>query len=111
MQGTIEPLVLEEHQCEVVADPSLPPLQVHVCSVFFENIIFCPCSIYVTRFLLLSKFYIYYFIHDSIEALVLEEHQIDDPPIRSQQVRLCFAFFENIIFRQVVYMSKILFVI
>ena len=47
MQGTIEPLVLEEHQCKVVADPPLPPRQVHVCFAFFENIIFRPCSIYV----------------------------------------------------------------
>ena len=50
MQGTIEPLVLEEHQHEVVSNPPLPPHQVHVCFAFFENIIFCPCSIYVYEY-------------------------------------------------------------
>ena len=29
----------------------------------------------------------------SSEALVLEEHQIGDPPLTSQQVRLCITFF------------------
>ena len=46
MQASIEPLVLEEYQSEVCGDPPLPPHQVHVCFVFFENIIFHPCSIY-----------------------------------------------------------------
>ena len=29
----------------------------------------------------------------SSEALVLEEHQIGDPPLTSQQVHLCITFF------------------
>ena len=48
MQEYIERVVLEEHQSEVVGDPPLSPRQVHVCFTFFENIIFCPCSIYVS---------------------------------------------------------------
>ena len=32
-------------------------------------------------------------MQDSSEALVLEEHQISDPPLMSQQVRLCITFF------------------
>ena len=48
MQASIEPLVLEEHQSEVVGDPPLPPRQVHVCFTFFENIIFHPFCIYVS---------------------------------------------------------------
>ena len=32
-------------------------------------------------------------MQDSSEAPVLEEHQISDPPLMSQQVRLCIAFF------------------
>ena len=47
MEESIEPMVLEEHQSEVVENPPLPPFQVHVCFAFFENIIFYPCSIYV----------------------------------------------------------------
>ena len=48
MKASIELVVLEEHQSEVVGDPPLPPRQVHVCFAFFENIIFHPCSIYVS---------------------------------------------------------------
>ena len=47
MQASIQPVVLEEHQSEVVGDQPLPPCQVHVCFTFFENIIFRPCSLYV----------------------------------------------------------------
>ena len=32
-------------------------------------------------------------MHASSDTLVCEEHQIDDPPLTSQQVRLCIAFF------------------
>ena len=42
------------------------------------------------------RFYICYFIQESIETVVLEEHQSEvvvDPPLTSQQVRLCIAFF------------------
>ena len=31
-------------------------------------------------------------MHASSEAPVLEEHQISDPPLTSQQVHLCVAF-------------------
>ena len=49
MQESIELVVLEEHKSEVVVNPPLPPLQVHVCFTFFENIICRPCSIYVSN--------------------------------------------------------------
>ena len=75
MQGTIEPLVLEENQCEVVADPHLPPRQVHVCFAFFENMIFRPCSICLILFVF-AEIDICYFMQAYIEAMVLEEHQI-----------------------------------
>ena len=48
MQESIEPVVLEENQSEFVGDPPFRPYQVHVCFAFFENIIFYPCSIYVS---------------------------------------------------------------
>ena len=49
MQESIEIVVLEEHQSEVVLDPPLPAYQVHVCFAFFGNIIFRRCSIYVSN--------------------------------------------------------------
>ena len=55
MQASIEPVVLEEHQIKVVVNPSLPPSQVHVCFAFFDNIIFRPCSIYVSDSLFYLK--------------------------------------------------------
>ena len=50
MQSPSEALVHEEHQIEVVVDPPPPPRQVHVFFSFFENIIFHPCSIYVSDY-------------------------------------------------------------
>ena len=44
----------------------------------------------------LSDIDICYFMHESIETVVLEEHQSEvvvDPPLASQQVSLCIAFF------------------
>ena len=85
MQESIEPVVLEEHQSEVVGDPPLPPRQVNVCFTFFENIIFCPYSVYMSRFFLLSEIDICYFMQASSEAPVLEDHQIGYPHLTSQQ--------------------------
>ena len=50
MQESIQTVVLEEHQREVVVDPPIRPRQVHVCFAFFGNIIFRPCSIYVSDY-------------------------------------------------------------
>ena len=55
MQEPIETVVLEEQQSEVVVNPPLPPNQVHVCFAFFGNIIFRPCSIYVSDSLFYLK--------------------------------------------------------
>ena len=84
MQDSSEEVVLEEHQIQVLGDPPLHP-EVHVCFAFFENIIFRSCSICLILFLL-SEIDICYFMQDSSEALVLEELEIGDPPLTSQQV-------------------------
>ena len=42
---------------------------------------------------LLSEIDVRYFMQDSNEASVLEEHQIGDPPLMSQQVSLCITLF------------------
>ena len=89
MQDSIEAPVLEEHQID---DPPITSQQVRLCFAFFENIIFCPCSIYVYDFFL-SEFDICCFMQASSQAQVLGEHHIDDPPLMSQYVRLCIAFF------------------
>ena len=81
MQESSELVVLEEHQIQFVGDPTLPP-QVHVCFAFFENIIFCPCSICLILFVF-ADIDMCYFMQDSSEAPMLEEHQIDDPPLTS----------------------------
>ena len=56
MQGTIEPLVLEEHQCEVVADPTLPPPQGTCMFLFLWNHHFSSMQYICLRFFLLSEF-------------------------------------------------------
>ena len=83
MQGTIEPLVLEEHQHEVIAEPPLPSHQVHVCFAFFGKIIFHPSCTCLVLFVL-SNIEICYVMQGTIEPLVLEEHQrevVVDPPL------------------------------
>ena len=114
MQASIEPVVLEEHQSEVGCDPPIPPRHVHVCFAFFENINFLPCCMCLVFFVLFD-IDICYFIKESIDRVVLEEHQREvfgDPPLPPHQVNVCFAFFENIIFRPCsIYATLILFII
>ena len=74
MQESIEPIVLEEHQIQVLGDPP-PPSHVHVCFAFYEKIIFRPFCICLV-FFVLSDIDIFYFMHESIEPMVLKDHQI-----------------------------------
>ena len=49
--------------------------------------------VYIFLILFFFEIDICYFMQASSEASLLEEHQIDDPPLMSQQVHLCIAFF------------------
>ena len=93
MQAFIEPLVVEENQSEVVGDPPLPPARYMYVSLSLETSFFVHV-VYVSLILfIIWNWHICYFMQASSEASVLEEHQIGDPPLTSQQVRLCIAFF------------------
>ena len=98
MQESIEPVVLEENQSEFVGNPTLPARQVHVCFAFFEKIIFRPCCICLVLFVLFD-IDICYIMKESIDPVVLEEHQSEvvvDPPLTSKHVGLCIAFFVHL---------------
>ena len=92
MQESIETVVLEEHQSEVVVDPPFSPRQVHACFAFFRNIIFHPCSIYVSHsFYYMKLTYMLLYMQAPSEAPVHEEHQTGGPPLMSQHVCLCIS--------------------
>ena len=99
MRESIEATMFEEHQIDVVGDPPLPP-HVRVCLAFFEKFIVRPCSICLV-FFVFADIEICYFMHESSEEMVLEEHQIQvfgNPPL-PPKVHVYFAFFEKTIFR------------
>ena len=106
MQEYIEEMVLEDHQIQVLGDPPLPP-QVHVCFSFFEKVIFLLCSICLILFVF-ADIDICYFMKESIEAMVLEEHQIQvlgDPPLPPPRYMYVSLSLKTSFFIHVVYVS------
>ena len=76
MQASIEPMVLEEHQSEVVVDPPRTSQQVRLC-IALSDLVLSLCTF-------MYRFDICYFMQESIEPVVLEEHQskvVVDPPL------------------------------
>ena len=100
MQASSEALVLEEHQID---DPPLTSQQVSLCITFFLRLCIAFSDLVLSLCTFMYRFDIYYFIKESIETLVLEQHQskvVVDPPLPlAARYTVCFSFFGNIIFR------------
>ena len=103
MQDSSEASVLEEHQ---IGDPPLTSQQVCLC-IAFSDLVLSLCTF-------MYRFDICYFMQESIEPVVLNEHQrevVFDPPLPPSMYMYVSLYLKTSFFVHVVYMFLILFII